>query len=319
MSLSSETVHLFPKSIPSGIGGSDHEKVASQGHSDTSSSFPYLHFHKLTEEEETALRCKLLKDSDEIVDEFSQLTDNTIKSIISRDISVKKLHTRLSDLGAYTPIRKQVPLLRNQMDEIERAEDVEGVFSILHKYYSFFNYRIIKMLIVWFGTPEDKERLQTYIEHFKMFCKRRTFECPPDIFGRVDKTKTNLVVKVEESWDPREECTLETTIRLRNFIGDILGVEPWTLYLCRIDDGCMELLFQVPFFVEKDIFPLSMQQERSLSSVGVIKLTCGSYSFSHPPEVYLHKVQNNNYCDFSSFIFCFRHWCHRRLHRLKLK
>ena len=73
---------------------------------------------------------------------------------------------------------------------------------------------------------------------------------------------------------------------LARLIGDILRVEPSTLYLCRIDDGCIELLFQVPPFVEEDIFPLSMEQERSLTSVGVIKLTCGNYSFPQSPEVY---------------------------------
>ena len=94
------------------------------------------------------------------------------------------------------------------------------MFYILDKYYSFYNYGIIEKIIGWFGTPEDKERLQIYTENFKRFCKRRTFECPPDIFGPIDKGKTNLVIKVEESWDPREECTLETTLRLHNFIGD---------------------------------------------------------------------------------------------------
>ena len=291
---SSETVSLLPKSITASISGSDHDVSVHQGQNDTSSNFPYLDIRKLSEQEELALHCKLLKDSDNIMHEFNDLTHYMIKSIDSSCVSVQELHTRLSGLGTYMPIHhKQVPLLRDQLDKIERAENVEGVFSILHKYYSFFNYVIIEKLIGWFGTPEDKERLETYTENFKMFCKRRTFECPPDIFGPVDKGKTNLVVKVEESWGPAKACPLETVVRLRISLGDILGVKPWTLYLCRIDDGCMELLFQVPSFVEEDIFPLSRVQERSLTAVGVTRLTCGNYGFPQPPKVYcLHKVQN---------------------------
>ena len=283
---------LSPKSTTGSVSGSDHEVLVPQGQNDTSSSFPYLDVRRLSEQEELALHCKLLKQSDKIMHEFNDLTHYTIKSIDSSCVSVKELHTRLSGLGTYSPIYEQVPLLRDQLDKIERAENVEGVFSILHKYYSFFNHVIIEKLIGWFGTPEDKKRLETYVENFKTFCKRRIFECPPDIFGPIDERKTNLVVKVEESWGPAKACPLETVLRLRISLGDILGVNPWTLNLCRIDAGCVELLFQIPSFVEEDIFPLSRVQEKSLTSVRVATLTCGIYKFPQTPEVGLHKVQN---------------------------
>ena len=260
--------------------------------SDTTSSFSYLNIGSLSSKARVALESRLLKDSDNIMSEFGDLIHHTVNSIASK-VSVKELRIRLSSLGAYRPTRDPVPLLRNQMDEIERAEDVLSVFCILDKYYSFFNYGIIEKLIGWFGTPEDKERLQTYTESFKRFCKRRTLECPPDIFGHtVDKGKTDLVVKVEESWDPMEGCSLENVRRLCNKLADILEVEPETLYLRQINKGCVELLFQVPSFVEEDIFPLSMEQERSLTSIGVTRLTCGSYRFPQPPEVGLYKAQN---------------------------
>ena len=285
---------LFPESTPGSISGSEHQVLVRKGQTDTSSSFPYFNIGNLSSQARLALQSKLLKDSDNIMLEFGDLKHHTINSIVSSGVSVKELHTSLSSLGAYRPVHNQVPLLRNQMDEIERAEDVRSVFCILDKYYSFFNYGILEKLIGWFGTPEDKERLQTYTENFKRFCKRRTFECPPDVFGHtVDKGKTNLVVKYEESWDPTEGCSLENVLRLRNYLADILEVKPETLYLCRVDEGCIELLFQVPSFVEEDIFPLSMEQERSLTAVGVTRLTCGSYRFPQPPEVclHVHKVQ----------------------------
>ena len=296
---SSETVSLFPESTPGSVCGSGNEVLVPHGQNVTSSNFPHLDLRKLSEQDKLALQCKLLRDSDNIMDEFNDLTHYTIKSIVSSCVSVKEIHTRLSGLGAYKPIHKKDPLLRDKLDEIERAENVENVFNILHNYYSLFNYHIIEKLIDWFGTPEDKKRLQTYTEHFETFCKRMTFECPPDIFGRVMKGKTDIVVKVEESWGPAKGCPLETVLRLRNCLGDILGVEPSTLYLCRIDEGCVELLFQVPSFVGEDIFPLSIEQERSLTSVGVIRLTCGSYIFPQHHEECLHKVPM--ICDFISF------------------
>ena len=282
---SSETVTLFPDSTPGIISGSGHAVLVPQVQNDTSSSFPYLGIGELSEQARLTLMSKLLKDSDDIMSEFGDLSHHTINSIVST-VSVKELHNRLSSLGAYRPTRNPVPLLRDQLDEIKRAADVEEVFSILVNYYSFFNYRVIEKLIGWFGTEEDKERLEMYTENFRRFCKRRTFECPHGIFGHtIIKGKTNLVMKAEESWDPSEGCSLESVLRLRNCVAEILEVESETLYLCQIDKGCVELLFQVPSFVEEDIFPLSVEQERSLTSVGVTRLTCGSYSFPHPAEV----------------------------------
>lgn len=278
------------------------------------SSFSYLNIEKLSSKARVALESKLLKDSDTIMLEFSDLNHYTINSIASR-VSVMELRARLSCLGTYRPTRDQVPLLRDQLDEIERAKDVPRVFCILDKYYSFFNYIIIEKLIAWFGTAEDKKRLETYTEHFKVFCKRRTFECPPHIFGHtIDKGKTDLVVKYEGSWDPNEGCSLENVLRLRNYLADILEVESETLYLCQIDKGCVELVFQVPFFVEDDIFPLSVDQEQSLAFVGVIRLTCGSYQFLKPPEVRIMFLYLPPCMIWFSYVSFPRHWYHRHQH-----
>lgn len=163
--------------------------------------------------------------------------------------------------------------------EINQAENIEKVFHILRDYHSFFNYGVIERVISWFGTEDDKKRLEAYREHFERFCKRRTFECPSDIFGHcVDKGKSNLVVKVQGAMDPMW-YSLENVVNLRITLGDILKVEPETFYLYRIDNGCVELMFQVPSFIEEDIFPLSVEQKRSLASIGVSKLTCGSYRY----------------------------------------
>jgi len=84
-------------------------------------------------------------------------------------------------------------------------------------------------------------------------------------------------MKAEESWDPTDVCPLENILRLRNSLGEILEVESETLYLCQIDKGCVELLFQVPSFIEEDIFPLSVGQQQLLASIGASRLTCGRY------------------------------------------
>lgn len=251
-----------------------------QGHGNISSNFPYLDVRKLNEQEKLALYCRLTRDVKAIEEEYSNLTHATIVSIKARQVSVMELSTRLNTLGSLTSTRCPMPLLLNQLDEINQAENIEKLFHILRDYHSFFNYGVIERVISWFGTEDDKKRLEAYREHFERFCKRRTFECPSDIFGHcVDKGKSNLVVKVQGAMDPNNWYSLENVVNLRITLGDILKVEPETFYLYRIDNGCVELMFQVPSFIEEDIFPLSVEQKRSLASIGVSKLTCGSYRY----------------------------------------
>ena len=274
------------KSEPNFFSGS-----VDQSHSsDDCTMFPYLNMTGMTEQQKCSLQCKLLKDTDNIMSEYSHVIHYTIKSLSDNtDVTVETLSSRVSTFGAYKPVYAQKPLLRDKLEEIEKCTTIDGVFCILLKYCSFFNYGIIRKIVMWFGTPADKTRLEKYTEHFKQFCNRRIAECPPNVYGHKSEGQSNLVLKTEDSWDPRGETpgkTLQQVLDLKKFVSEVLGFEPETLQLCHIDDGCIELLFQVPSFVEEDIFPLSVEQEKALTSVGVARLTCGSYEF--PPEVAIY-------------------------------
>ena len=253
--------------------------------SHTSRVFPYLDVGKMNKRQKFLLQCRLLEDSTNIMSKFGDLIHYTILSLKANpEVTVKILSARVASLSAYNPVLAHKPLLRDHLEEIGRCTTVNEVFFVLQKYYmySFFNYGVIQRIINWFPTPDDERRLKEYTNDFKEFCKRRTFECPPDIFGHICENKSILVAKIEDNWDPQEETqgkVLDWVFQLQNSLAKILQVETETLYICRIDKGCVELLFTVPSFVEEDIFPLSVEQERALAGIEVAKLTCGSYTF----------------------------------------
>ena len=267
------------------------ESVVQSHSSDDSTVFPYLNMTGMTEQQKHSLQRKLWKDTKDIMTKFSHVWNDTIKSLKDNpDVTVETLLLLVSTFHAYKPVYTQKPLLRDELKEIGKCTTIDGVFSILMKYCSFFNYGIIKNIVARFGKPADKRRLEKYTEHFELFCKRRIAECPPNVYGHPSEGRSNLVLKTEDSWDPRGETrgetrgsTIQQVLDLEISVIEVLGFEPETFHLCRIDDGCIELLFQVPSFVEEDIFPLSVEQERALTSVGVARLTCGSYKF--PAEV----------------------------------
>ena len=247
------------------------------------SRFPYLDTGKMNDRQKFLLECRLFEDSSNITSKFSDLIHYTIVSLKANPgVTVTILSARLANLGAYKPVRAHKPLLRDRLEVITNCTTIDEVFLILPEYYSFFNYGIIQRIITWFPTPDDERRLEEYTADFKVYCKRRTFECPSDIFGHICEGKSAIVVKTEDNWDPYEKIqgkVLGWVLQLQNALAKILQVETETLNLCQIDKGCVELLFTVSFFVEEDVFPLSDKQERSLVSIEVAKLTCGRYSF----------------------------------------
>ena len=171
----------------------------------------------------------------------------------------------------------QVPALHHRYTELKAAKTIYESFLVLNDYFSFFNYHIIEHIIEELGTEEDKARLRKYKEEFNQYAKRRIFECLPE-FGPVsDADHADIFVKVDSHY---ESYTVTQIEGFRHKLSEILQVSSQgILRLCRVDKGCFQLMFQVPSFVQHEIFPLCRNQEVTLAAMDVIKLICGQYQF----------------------------------------
>jgi len=243
------------------------------------SSFPYLDLSGLTHKQQQELSGKLWSESQNIMIRFQELVSVTIKSFKRRCVPLDELVSHVMTLGAFDPVFKesQVPVFRLCFNELKAADTIPKVFMILNDYFSFFNYYIIEHVIKELGTKKDKDRLQKYIEDFNQYAKRRIFECLPE-FGPVsDADHSDIFVKLDSQYDNYSVIQIEG---FRRKLSEILYVSSQgILRLCRVDKGCFQLMFQMPSFLQQEIFPLSKKQERALADVGVIKLTCGEYQF----------------------------------------
>ena len=149
---------------------------------------------------------------------------------------------------------------------------------VIRDYFSFFNYRVIEHIVNGLGTPQDRVELQNYKNDFRQYSKRRIYECPP-VFGPISDTDhAFLDLKVDSAY---EQFTVEELENFQYRLSKLFGVSPQSvLRLCRAEEECLQLIFQVPSFVQQEIFPLSSEQERALTAEGVIRLTCGDYQFA---------------------------------------
>ena len=245
----------------------------------SASSFPYLDLSGLTHEQQHELRGRLLYESRNIMISFQALVSATIKSLQQRCVPLDELVTHIMTLGAFHPTIKelQVPVFHHYFDKLTTADTIPKVFMVLNDYFSFFNYHIIEHIIGQLGNEEDKDRLIQYKEKFNEYAKRRIFECP-SVFGPISDTDyADIFVKVDSMYDNYTVVEIEG---FRHKLSEILRVSSQgVLRLCRVDKGCVLLMFQVPSFVQQKIFPLCREQEKVLAAEGVIKLACGEYQF----------------------------------------
>ena len=245
----------------------------------SASSFPYLDLSGLTHEQQQELRGRLRFESQEIMMQFQGLVSATILSFKEQCIPPDELVSHVLTLGAFDPVYKQpqVPMFHHCLQYLKAADSVSKIFLILADYFSFFNYHVIEHLILSVGTEKDKANLQKYKDCFDRYAKRRIFQCSPE-FGPVSDTyHTDVFVKVDSQY---ENYTVIEVERFRCQLSKILHISSQgILRLCRVEKGCIQLTFQVPLFVQQEIFPLSREQEMALKAEGVIKLACGEYNF----------------------------------------
>ena len=210
---------------------------------------------------------------------YQELFTATRKSLWEEKVSVGELVQHLQCLGSVKPAYKDAgqSALRHQLPALLNAKSVDDVMSVVKDYSPFFNYRMLEHIISEFGTDQNKAKLAEYKEDFAKYAECCVIECPSEVSKMSEDGYSNLFVTLDDSFD---NCTVS---HLNIFINDLRKTLKISsdvhLKLCRICRGSITLIFHLPTFVQKVIFPLSGQQEKSLRDLCVVELSCGTYHF----------------------------------------
>ena len=242
----------------------------------TKSGLPYLDTTGLNNDQRDFLIGKLIDESRKMMFRFQRLVSRTIHSLEERGIAPEKVVTCLMTLTALDPVLKDTPQVLSFHELLEKmleSHTVGRVLFAIRDYFSFFNYDIIECIIRETGSESDKEELKSYEDDLGEYCQRRVFESPP-VYGPCNESGDCFVVVKKED---KEKITLKELQLFRSRLANILHITRHTLRLVTVREGCMELTFQIPQFVEKRIFPLSENQKVAVKEEGVKELTCGDY------------------------------------------
>jgi hypothetical protein len=239
-------------------------------------TFPSLDLQKLSKEEKEKLHQRLYAESMDIMFKFQDLFSSTILSLKERNTSPQDLYSHLVCLGSLKPTLSyddpKQPVLKHYFPQLRTAERIEEAMGIIGDYCSFFNFRIIELIIDKLGTMEDKANLTKYKKDFSHYARRHVYKCPSEL-APVTDGNAELFMTLDETYDNYTVSSLQLFVRK---LAEILKLSSdAALKLCRIELGSLKLTFQIPVFVQEDIFPLSIDQKRALAGLGVVHLSCG--------------------------------------------
>ena len=169
--------------------------------------------------------------------------------------------------------------------EFSSITTLAGLFIILQKYVSWFNYEfIVKLSSVFLSCVRSlkiNRKWSKYRRKLKDYFTSNNdvaIKCADGIeFGLSDVPGTKvLVAKVA-----RDDYTFNDLFFFRQAIPDVLKMSQYKLYFCSVHLGCLELKYCIPDYIYSVLFPLTDEQLLSLANIGVIKLSCCSFEYEN--------------------------------------
>ena len=272
-STDSSTVVASPSPPPLSSHPKEHNDSVGDTVSVEQPLFPYLDTQNLAEDERHALYGRLTNEYKSITSSYARLNKDIRNSLQKRDITPSQLADELMELSAF-PLKVKDSsklLLEDCFDEIEAVKSIQGVFKILRPYGSFFDCHIIKHIVnSELCTDEDRNRLHRYLNELDDYCRRNVFECQH--FASADPKFPKLILKVDSIVSTN--FSMKALDAFSANVAKNLGLSRHTLRVCSVDEGCIQLTYQIPQIVVDKIFPLTPKQEEALRSLGLSSLTC---------------------------------------------
>ena len=246
---------------------------------------PYLDTQGLSPGEKDFLKGTLQEELKSIRDEFRELLDATIKSL--NDIEPERLADYLQDVIEDEPhVRKEKKPLPDYLEQLEKADSVRKIIKrVIKPHYSFFNYEIIRQIIEKSGLLTGKEALKDALEALKKYddkldkyCKRRVYECPP-VFN--ERTKIHATIHLKWENQIYNQFTLDGIRHFKNRLIRVLEIRQFDIDIVSVDDGCVQMLWQMPHYLVPRVFPLQLKQEVLLhDDLKVTELYCWDYKYT---------------------------------------
>ena len=228
--------------------------------------FPYLESVTSNEQERSSLEIKLENETRTVMDQFQGLLYAFFFALINNPSFPAEI---LASCVNTTLENDVLPL---------KSVTYGEVFAAIESNSSFYNYRLVIVLAeATLGMNSNlKDQLTCYEKYFTEYADKRLYECPT-FLGRASKSRdVEFSLKVELSL---YKNSLKDLTNFKRKVCEILKKKDHLVRVLKVEEGCVKLVCVVSRNIQKEIFPLSRDQERALAKQGVLQLDCGDYRF----------------------------------------
>ena len=272
------------QAVSTGDHGSTDNNDECKSSSDISTNGEDHTFSKLTSENKAELEAQLILSADSMRKKFASLLVNVINSFQHQGINPRRLASTILALTEHNDPAIGKPLLERHKDALMKAQTVDDTFDVLRPHMTFFNYEILEFLIEEMGLPNDKQKLQKFLQEFRRFCRRSVFEIPANVLGHsaeklIDQqkfcvkitkqfkaallvqctnqsepnSKTVSSTQLSSSAEDREEIcapelgiSLEDAKHIQRKLASVLKLKVSSIYLDSVSSGSTILTFLLP-------------------------------------------------------------------------
>ena len=243
--------------------------------------FLYLDSNTLTQNEKHILLRKLKEDADSI-DEAYFTVVNQFDDWMT-NVPVEIYRKILSSIPG--TMKTNVPLLKDRWSEIKIA-DHSDLSVLLKEYHSWFNCSVLKQVLQRANIVTKKDptevlsSLESYTKRMHEYSKRNIFECPPPSYMSSTKGTTYCILKMKNHLLPdKKQFTADEIELLTANIMAMFKLEEYSLKFCTFTEGCVELVYSIPLCIYAELFPLSEDQCRYLTTLCVSEITTKNYHY----------------------------------------
>ena len=183
----------------------------------------------------------------DLEDEFIDITIQTYDKIKEKDIDVDRFKARLMSL----PIKykeEHKDFFKQIENELEKESTINSIWMKLSKYWNFMNYTLLENLIRNIGDRSLKQNMKSYLSSLETF-RRNTRLCDfakhcPAVESRPSEADLKeFVLHLKLDW---ETCTLE---QLEELKGDIIRkflLPSFALILKKVSHGSLIVTWLLP-------------------------------------------------------------------------
>ena len=183
----------------------------------------------------------------DLEDEFMDVSIQTYDKIIEKDIDVNRFKARLMTL----PIKykeEHEDFFKQIENELEKESTINSIWIKLSKYWNFMNYTLLENLIRNIGDRSLKQNMKSYLSSLETF-RRNTRLCDfaehcPAVESRPSEADLKeFVLHLKLDW---ETCTLEQLEELKGHIIRKFLLPSFALILKKVSHGSLIVTWLLP-------------------------------------------------------------------------